>query len=130
MQNKPYQRIGLKKNVGPKIRTSTDTVILECTDTPEHLNITIDQIDQQHKNEGVLNIKYHFVIMLDGKIEIGRQKNTIGFKIKNTALHIGIVGSTSFNSNQKKSLKQLIKKLNNEYGELEIINNTPIKNYD
>ena len=47
-------------------------IILHCSATKEGKNFTAKDIDQWHRRQGFQMIGYHYVILLDGTVEIGR----------------------------------------------------------
>ncbi len=50
-----------------------EKIIIHCSATPEGREHTAEEICQWHRNKGWKKIGYHFVIQLDGSLEIGRQ---------------------------------------------------------
>lgn len=53
------------------------TIVIHCTATREGQEITVDQIRKWHtdpkpRGRGWSDIGYHFVVMLDGSVEVGR----------------------------------------------------------
>ena len=78
-----------------KKRARTDTIILHCAATKEGQDIKASTIRQWHLNNGWEDIGYHFVIDLDGTIEIGRNEQYIGAHCTNhnsTSIGICYVG--------------------------------------
>ena len=47
-------------------------IIVHCSATPEGRAITVEDIDQWHRERGFNGIGYHFIIYLDGSIHLGR----------------------------------------------------------
>ena len=47
-------------------------IILHCSATMMGKNFTAKDIDQWHRRQGFQMIGYHYVILLDGTVEIGR----------------------------------------------------------
>ena len=47
-------------------------IIIHCADTPEGRDVRADEIRRWHIKRGFNDIGYHYVIDLDGTIEIGR----------------------------------------------------------
>lgn len=71
-------------------RRITD-IIVHCTATPEGQAKTVAQIRADHKKRGYQDIGYHYLILLDGTIAIGRDVDLIGAHCKNFNAHsIGI----------------------------------------
>lgn len=53
-------------------------IIIHCSATPEGRDYTVADIDRWHKQRGFKMVGYHFVIRLDGTVEIGRPLEMIG----------------------------------------------------
>lgn len=123
MQNKQYQRHGLKKRLGLKQRLKTETIEINSSDTPDHLDVTVQQIHAQNSHQGILGHKDHFIITLDGKVHKGRDENSIGFDTDQTTISILLIGKENYTTLQKISLKKLITKLKQSYGSKLNINN-------
>ena len=49
-----------------------DDIIIHCTATEAGHDYSVDQIRQWHKANGWKDIGYHYVIRLDGSVEVGR----------------------------------------------------------
>ena len=65
----------IKKNVNSRV---VHTLVVHCSATKESQNYTSKDIKTWHLKRGFNDIGYHFVILLDGTIEIGRPLNKIG----------------------------------------------------
>lgn len=50
-----------------------EEIILHCSATVEGKPFTAADIDRWHRERGFRKIGYHYVIDLDGKIEVGRE---------------------------------------------------------
>jgi N-acetylmuramoyl-L-alanine amidase len=107
-------------------------IILHCTATPEGRHVSVDTINSWHLKRGWKGIGYHYVILLDGTVENGRDVKKIG---AHTSGHnqdsIGVCyvgGMDAGNKKAKDTLNQLqevamvnlIKALREEYGELSL----------
>ena len=46
-------------------------IIIHCTATAEGKNYTAADIDRWHKTMGFSKIGYHYIILLDGTVELG-----------------------------------------------------------
>lgn len=66
------------------------TIVVHCSATPEGSNFTSEDIKKWHLKRGFKDIGYHFVILLDGTIEIGRPLNKIGAHVTNN--NTGTIG--------------------------------------
>lgn len=51
---------------------SIDTIIIHCSATPEGRDVSTETIKQWHLNRGWSDIGYHFIIELNGTVNIGR----------------------------------------------------------
>ena len=61
----------------PKMRDIRE-IIVHCSATPEGKHFTVADIDAWHKKRGFKCIGYHFVIYLDGSVNVGRNIEEIG----------------------------------------------------
>ena len=59
-----------------------DKIIVHCSATPEGRDIDAAKIDEWHKKRGWKMIGYHFVVKLDGIIELGRPLDMQGAHTK------------------------------------------------
>jgi N-acetylmuramoyl-L-alanine amidase len=116
-----------------------DAIVIHCSATRDGQDVRASDIDKWHKERGFKMIGYHYVIDLDGKVEVGRPLtmsgahcNTAGVSGKVYNSHsIGIcyVGGLDKKGNakdtrtrrQKKALQALVNKLVMEYPIKEII---------
>lgn len=64
----------LRKNIMRDI----NKIIIHCSDTPFGYSFSASDIDRWHKERGFDCIGYHYVIRLDGFIEVGRPIEQIG----------------------------------------------------
>ena len=87
------------------------------------MDVSPKQVFIQDSQNGILGYKDHFIITLDGKIHEGRNEESIGFKVEETAVTILLIGRDNFTDHQIDSLKKLVKNLKTKYKEIEIINN-------
>ncbi len=66
-------------------------IIIHCSDSPEGRNDTAEDIRRWHLARGFKDIGYHYIILLDGTIELGRPVEKIGAHCTNhNANSIGI----------------------------------------
>ena len=104
-------------------------IIIHCSDTPEGRDVDAAEIKHWHvKGRGWSDIGYHYVVKLDGIVEVGRPikragAHTIGQNLNSIGIcYIG--GKDKSNSvfkdtrtkRQKKALKNLIVTLKSIYG--------------
>ena len=65
------------------IKRKINKLIVHCTATPPTMNAEVDQVRQWHLERGWSDIGYHFLITLDGRIQIGRELERAGAHVKN-----------------------------------------------
>lgn len=66
-------------------------IIIHCSDTPFGKDFRASDIDAWHKQRGFACIGYHFVVRLDGSIDIGRDLSLVGAHcLGHNACSIGI----------------------------------------
>ena len=109
-----------------------DKIIIHCSATPEGRDVKTSTIKQWHTAKGWSDIGYHYVIELDGSVNMGRNIDRIGAHTRgeNTgSIGICYVGGMDANmknpkdtrtEKQKEGLKCLIKDLRSTYGDLTI----------
>lgn len=67
-------------------------IIIHCSATPIGRDVSASDIDKWHRERGFDCIGYHYVIRLDGSIEVGRPLDKVGAHCKGHNAHsIGIV---------------------------------------
>lgn len=109
----------LREYIKSKINSKMNTIVIHCSATKEFNNITSKEIKKWHLQRGFKDIGYHFVILLDGTIEIGRPINQQGAHVlDHNSYTIGICYVGGLDSNgkpkdtrtpaQKESLNKLI----------------------
>ena len=68
-----------------------DTIVIHCSATKENKDYSVEDIKKWHIQRGFNDVGYHFVIKLDGTIEIGRPLNKIGAHVSgNNTGSIGV----------------------------------------
>jgi len=102
-------------------------IIVHCTATPSNKNFYVNDINAWHKARGWIGIGYHYLILLDGTIQIGRPVGQVGAhtRYKNKrSIGIAYVGGLTFDgkiasdtrtSNQKAALEWLVGNLADQY---------------
>lgn len=66
-----------------KKRGFTDHIVIHCSATKPTMDIGAREIRMWHKQQGWLDVGYHFIIRRDGTVEEGRPVDTIGSHVKN-----------------------------------------------
>lgn len=52
--------------------SDVDSIVIHCSATPEGMDFRAADIDRMHKERGFSEIGYHYVIDIDGTVEVGR----------------------------------------------------------
>tara|TARA_B110000261_G_scaffold140993_1_gene161347 strand:+ start:132 stop:572 length:441 start_codon:yes stop_codon:yes gene_type:complete len=107
-----------------------DKLIIHCSATPEFKEFDVDDIRNWHVNGNKWSdVGYHFVIKIDGTIQIGRPINKIGAHVKGknrSSIGICYIGGMNRDMTdwidtrtpeQKVSLIALLKELKEKYTE-------------
>lgn len=106
-------------------------IILHCSATKEGSHFTVKDIDAWHKNRGWSGVGYHYVILLDGTVQKGRDISKIGAHVRgHNAKSIGIcyIGGLDKDGKAKdtrteaqiEAMNKLIKWLNHKFPEASI----------
>ena len=64
------------------VRRDIDKIIIHCTATPEGREHDVEDIRGWHLNRGWSDIGYHYLIKLDGTVQVGRPLTRIGAHTK------------------------------------------------
>ena len=107
-------------------------IIIHCSATKEGWNYKAKDIDAWHRERGFTGIGYHFVIDINGKVEIGRPVEQAGAHASgHNAQSIGIcyIGGLDANGKakdtrtfaQKKAMVALVYELMDKYPIVEVI---------
>ena len=108
-----------------------NTIIVHCTATEEGRDFTAHDVDRWHRQQGWSMIGYHYLIRLDGTIELGRELSEAGAHCRghNTdSIGIAYVGGLDGNgeckdtrtTEQKHSLRALLQVLKSIWPDAEI----------
>lgn len=58
-------------------------IVVHCADTPQNAYFDIEDIRHWHIDErGWSDVGYHYIILLDGTIQLGRDLKTVGAHVK------------------------------------------------
>ena len=101
-------------------------IIIHCTATPQGREVSVATIDKWHRERGFKSIGYHFVIHLDGKVEVGRPIEQAGAHCltrNENSIGICYVGGTNAKGDpedtrtnaQKQAIETLIRNLMKQY---------------
>lgn len=109
-----------------KPRVTTDAVFVHCSATKASRDVGVREIRQWHKEQGWLDVGYHFVIRRDGTVEQGREESAVGAHAKghnSTSVSVCLVGGVddsgkheaNFTPDQMQSLRTLLTELLAKY---------------
>lgn len=107
-------------------RKTTDYIVVHCSASQPLSSITAKTIDGWHRERGFKKIGYHFVILTDGSVEIGRDIKEIGAHVagyNSKSIGICMIGGVdkhgksvnNFKPAQFASLRKLTKTLLADY---------------
>ncbi|WP_104707309.1 N-acetylmuramoyl-L-alanine amidase [Helicobacter ailurogastricus] len=108
-----------------------DKIIIHCSATKAGQDFRAADIDRWHRAQGWRCIGYHFVILLDGSLEVGRALHEIGAHCKGhnkTSIGVCYIGglneqgtpANTLTSAQKATLLELCRDLRCKYPQIEI----------
>lgn len=110
-----------------------DKIVIHCAATKPDQDVGVFEIRRWHKARGWRDVGYHYVIRLDGAIEVGRDENDVGAHASgynSTSIGVCVVGGLSkwgepkenfMNAAQKGSLKRLVRGLTERYPTAEVL---------
>ena len=87
-------------------------------------HMTKKECDAWHTERGFEGCGYHFIIDRDGKVEPGRSLNRIGahaYEFNSRAIGVCFVSQGDISPQQVTSFKNLVQKLEEQFGELPIV---------
>ena len=113
-------------------RTKTDIIVIHCTQTPANMDVDIDKVTKWHKDRGFDTIGYHYLIKLDGTLQVGRDEDAVGahaVAVNGTSIGVALAGGgtpsmgweNNFTPIQFETLKSIILKLKDKYNIEKII---------
>ena len=116
-------------------------IIIHCSATIEGKHFTADDIDRWHRQRGFHSIGYHYVILLNGEIQKGRDLQQIGAHCTGHnrqsigICYIGGLDSTGLAKDtrtpeQKNSLRRLLQSLKKQYPDAHIVGHNNFANKD
>ncbi len=114
-------------------------IIIHCSATQEGANFNVEDIRRWHKQRGFRDIGYHYVITLEGNIQLGRPIQEPGAHARGNNQHsIGICYIGGLDKNlkpkdtrtiyQKLALKLLISGLKEKFTDAEILGHRDLPN--
>lgn len=115
-------------------------LVVHCSATPEGKRFTAADIDRWHKERGWEMIGYHFVILLDGTIEMGRPISKVGAHVSGynaTTIGICLIGGMdatgkkakdTYNEKQLASLHALLHDMKEKFPKAEVLGHRDFPN--
>lgn len=125
-------------------RKATRRIVYHCTASKEGVDIGVKEVDREHRVQGWTGCGYHFVIRLNGVVEVGRPVDTIGAHVagfNSDSISISYVGGVDKNLKpkdtrtpaQKAAMADLTRKLLAQYPGCEVVGHrdlSPDRNHD
>ena len=116
-------------------------IIIHCSATTEGKHFTAGDIDRWHRQRGFTSIGYHYVILLNGEIQQGRDLQQIGAHCKgHNRQSIGIcyiggldnkgIAKDTRTPKQKDSLYRLLQSLKRQFPDALIVGHNNFTNKD
>lgn len=123
------------------LQRSNEEIILHCTATPINMTVTVKDVDRWHKEMGWDGVGYHFLILQDGTLQIGRNLNIAGAHCKGhnkTSIGIAYVGGIDAMGNsadtrtkqQRATMRTLINVLKKIYPGIKVTTHNKYANKD
>lgn len=109
-----------------KPREATNAIFVHCSATKATQDVGVREIRQWHKEQGWLDVGYHFIIRRDGTVEDGRHIDAVGSHAKghnHNSVGVCLVGGidekgrpeANFAPQQMASLRTLLETLMDKY---------------
>ncbi len=112
-----------------KKRKITDAIVVHCSATPEGRDHSASDIRRWHLNRGFEDIGYHYIIRIDGTVEVGRSEELVGAHCPDGSMNSRSVGvcyvggmdremrsaRDTRTEAQRRSLRGLVERLQRKY---------------
>ena len=104
-----------------------DLIVVHCTATPAGRDVSISDVDRWHRQRGFSSVGYHYLVRLNGLVELGRPLSSVGAHCKGHNCHsigvayVGGLDADGMNAKdtrteaQKRSLCDLIAQLKRRF---------------
>lgn len=89
-------------------------IVIHCSATPNGKEFHASDIDKWHKEKGWAGIGYHYVIPIDGRLELGRPVEQVGAHVQghnSDSIGICMIGTDDFTGFQWETLKSWVLEL-------------------
>jgi N-acetylmuramoyl-L-alanine amidase len=123
----------------PRATRPISEIVVHCTATPEGRDVSVETIRGWHKGQGWRDIGYHWVVLLDGSVKLGRPEAQVGSHVagRNTGtLGVVYVGGVAKDAKtpkdtrtpaQRDALMGLCRSLIDKYPTIKKVNRPPRK---
>ena len=98
-------------------------IIVHCSDSPNDVDVTVDDIREWHKERGWSDIGYHYVIYRNGNLLCGRPVHKVGAHCKgynHDSIGICLIGRSDFTDEQFNKLRWFISNMKHIFGDLDV----------
>jgi N-acetyl-anhydromuramyl-L-alanine amidase AmpD len=126
------------------VTRAIDTLVVHCSATPQGLDIGAREIDQMHRARKFARIGYHYVIRINGNVELGRPEDVAGAHVQGHNAHslgICLIGgldharkaANTYTPEQMIALEALLEELQARYGDVRVCGHrdlSPDRNHD
>ena len=121
-------------------RKSTNWIVIHCSATRAIQDVGASDIRKWHRQKGWADIGYHYVIRRSGKVEPGRQADTVGAGVQGhnaDSVHVCLVGGlndetwkpeANYTPQQWESLTKLVGTLSKKYPEARVLGHRDFPN--
>lgn len=103
-----------------------DYIVVHCSATQPSFDIGVREIDAWHRSQGWAGCGYHYVVRLNGEVELGRPENVPGAHVSGHNYHsIGVCYVGGLDANgvpsdtrsvlQREGLRRLLRELLEKY---------------
>lgn len=110
-------------------RKITDAVVVHCTATPQGRDHGVEEVRRWHRARGFEDVGYHYLVRLDGRVEVGRSEELVGAHcpdggMNRRSVSVCYVGGVSADMSapqdtrteaQRRSLRELVRRLQRKY---------------
>lgn len=95
-------------------RKTTDLIVVHATMTPPRSDLHVKDLDRLHRSRGSIGIGFHYLVTLDGTVEVGRPEDRIGVHLaghNDRSIGIAFVGGPTPKPAQRVALLTLLQEL-------------------
>ena len=110
-----------------------ENIVIHCADTPKDAYFDIDDIRKWHIKRGFSDVGYHYVVLLDGTIQLGRPLEQQGAHVRSNnrnsigICYIGGKGGDTRTVQQKASIVHLVSTLKRTFKNAEVLGHRDFK---